>query len=203
MNEPEATTDLLKVDNNALKRPDNEIELIKLYVEPYEKVSKKVEKRDIKTIIDIKDKLKDLCNLSVGRNKGALAIAHCQVTKKDPLCFFITNTGEIIINPVITRHTRHTVDSEEGCMSFPFWDPINVPRYHKCEVEYLTLDEDNNFVEKTENISGTRAKMFQHEIQHFQGSFIYDNWEKRKKELDEEREKLIEYKKQKEAEGEE
>ena len=116
--------------------------------------------------------LRSLCFTPVGIKGGGLAVAHPQITDNDPLRFFVMKTGEIIVNPVITRHTRHTVDSKEGCLTFPDEHDVIVQRYNKCEVEY---EDINNLGEKIkESLSGIKSKIFQHEIDHFDCKYIYN-----------------------------
>lgn len=111
-----------------------------------------------------------LCKKPHGKKKGAHALAHCQVIDNDPLRFFVTREGDIYINPIIKKHTKVTVDSLEGCMFYPDNNDIIVQRYHKCDVIYY--DKDWNEINYT--ISGRLSKIFQHELNHFEGKTIYD-----------------------------
>jgi peptide deformylase len=144
-------------------------------IDPHKKISREVTEKDISTIIKIAFDMANYCSFPEKHwnIKAVMALAHCQVEKKDPLRFFTTVDGELIINPVIIRHTEVTVDSLEGCVSFPSEPSIIVQRWNKCEVKYQVL-ENNKLVEKEEKLSGLRAKVFQHEIDHFDAKYIYE-----------------------------
>ena len=128
----------------------------------------------------------NLCHTKRDKCPGALAIAHSQINEKDPLRFFVTRDMQIIVNPVIVNHTKHFVDSEEGCLSYPKKDQIIVQRWNKCEVEYnIVLDDESKDKTKDkvavklserlkENFGSKTAKVFQHEIDHMNSIFIYD-----------------------------
>jgi len=155
-------------------------ELLKRYVAPHKKQSRLVTNEDIKRVVDESIIMHDLCFILRGKCNGALAIAHQQIDDQNPLDFFvIRETGEIIINPKIVNHTRHTVDSEEGCLSFPDNDPIIVQRWNKIEVEYQTLgpvdgsQDEIKLVDMSSGFSGRMAKIYQHEIDHAQNIYIY------------------------------
>ena len=144
------------------------------YVKPHNKKARKVLVKDLQDVKEDSIILYMLCNTKHGLYQGGLAVAHPQIDSKDPLSLFVINTSEIIINPVMTNHTRHTVDSEEGCLSFPDKKQIIVQRYNKIQVKYKTITEDFKLTKViTEDISGKRAKKFQHEIEHLDGKFIY------------------------------
>jgi peptide deformylase len=156
-------------------KKEEKINFLKYYVKPHKKISRIVEESDLKTILKDGHIMYNLCYTQCGKYGGAKAIAHCQINDKDPLRFFITKDEKIVINPVITRHTRHTVDSLEGCLSYPDREMIVVQRWNKCEVKYLTLDDDGKkMIEVEESLSGTDAKVFQHELDHADGTTIYD-----------------------------
>ena len=86
--------------------------------------------------------------------------------------------GRIVINPEIIAHTRHTVDSKEACLSYPDRPETTVQRWNKCVVEYLTLEDDNKrLTKKRVNLSSIDAKVWQHEIDHFNAEYVYDDKE--------------------------
>jgi len=143
------------------------------YIKPHNNISLEVTKKDIPIIKSIAPIMQDLCYKKYGIHTGALAIAHQQIEKDNPLRFFITKEKEIIINPIITNKKDTTFKSFEGCLSFPFFKGKIVLRYNSISVKYLTLENDN-FIEKIENISGKRAFIFQHEIDHFDCIYIND-----------------------------
>lgn len=149
--------------------------LLDRYVKPHKKISREVKQEDLAVIHREGEVLYELCSERIGLYPGARALAHGQIEKKDPLRFFVTDQGEAIINPKILRTTRHRVASLEGCLSFPFLQEKVVQRFNKLEVEYQTLDDNGQFTEvKREQLSGKRAMIFQHEIDHFEGITIYN-----------------------------
>lgn len=149
-------------------------------VAPHELKSRQVTKEDIDCVVNDSKILYEICFTVFGPYHGAYAMHHSQIDAKDPLNFFVTADRQIIINPVITRHTNYTVDSKEGCVTFPnsIWEIV--PRWHKIEVEYITImsDPDNEGKFKFSNViaedwSGKDAKIFQHEFDHGEGKYIY------------------------------
>lgn len=147
----------------------------KYLIKPHIKKSRSVEDKDMETIIKDAHILYNLCHSKVGIYLGAEAMAHPQINEKDPLRFFVTKDKRIIINPIIARHTRHTVPFREGCISYPDKHPIDVQRWNKCEVEYQEIDgETKKLLKIKKNLKGRESKIFQHEIDHFDAKYIYN-----------------------------
>ena len=81
-----------------------------------------------------------------------------------------------VINPVITNHTKVTVDRNEACMSH--YDKSvknNIPRYNKVTVTYQTLKKDPKgkiilSAPVEEHLSGGQAHVFQHKTGHLNGA---------------------------------
>lgn len=148
-----------------------------------DKKSRPVTEADIQTVQKAIKPMIKLCNKGNGKYTG-VALAHCQVERADPLCFYVTQDGKCIINPEIIRHTRHTVTNGEGCMSYAHRLIIEVERWNKCEVRYQVLvkvgrvDAEDGFElwlsePKIKNFSGLSARIVQHEKDHFNGINIY------------------------------
>ena len=126
-----------------------------------------------------------LCRKGNGVYEGFFAVAHPQVNNTDPLRFFIIGDkykhkfeDQIIANPVITRHTKTTVKSYEGCLSFSNYPMTEAQRYNKTEVDYtpVILDKEGKAIfsnKKHVNLSSKEAKIFQHEIDHLDAKYIY------------------------------
>jgi len=151
------------------------IDFAKLLVIPHENVSVEVKDKDIKRVMKDAHDMYNLCFTMVGIYGGFLAIAHPQISDKKPLRFFVTKDAELIINPVMVRHTKTTIDSSEGCATFSELPPIITQRWNKCEVEYQTIIEGEKLSNTIfEKLSGIRAKMFQHEIDHLDSEYIYE-----------------------------
>lgn len=142
-------------------------------IKSHNKKSRKCTPADIPVITKDAKEMISLCSKPLGIKSGALAIAHCQVTDKEPLRFFVTQEGKIYINPEITSHTKVFVDSQEGCMSFPMNKDVIVKRYNKVTVTYQELDGYGFTDIKELNTGGKMAKVFQHEIDHFEGVNVY------------------------------
>ena len=141
-------------------------------VDPHYVDSKEATKSDIPRIKKDAKLMYDLCFEPHGLYPGGMAVAHPQITKKKPLRFFVTKENKIIVNPVITRHTKTTVDSPEGCLSFADKPQNMVQRWYKCVVEYYLL-EDGELIKQIENVKGTTAFVFQHEIDHFDSKYVW------------------------------
>jgi len=144
------------------------------YVKPHKKVSKEVMAKDFQVLLDAYQPMVELCNRPRGRYQSAYGIAHCQVEAENPLRFFILKDGAMIVNPIITRHTEVPVPHREACMSFPDKPFITVPRFNKCEVEYMTVVEGKPSRLIHENLSGNMSRTMQHLIDLMDAKTIYD-----------------------------
>lgn len=168
-----------KVNKPTVKREKKEepIDFLKFYVKPHSKKSRKVMPKDILRIVEDAHIMFNLCYTQNGPYPGGFAVAHSQINSKDPLRFFVTNQREIVINPVITRHTAVKIDNQEGCLSYPDKMPILVPRWNKCEVEFITLDNTSptglSDIKKV-SLNGQSSMVFQHEVDHLDGIYIFD-----------------------------
>lgn len=116
-------------------------------------------------------------------------VHHSQVSK-DPIDFFALNPTNqnvverwkdeafVIVNPEIINHTRHTVPSEESCLSFAGLPATQVERWNKVTVMYRTIvQEDGKWILSVpieRNLGGLIARIFQHENEHSRGITIYD-----------------------------
>lgn len=146
----------------------------KYYVKPHKKISKIVEQKHVSKVLEAAEGMVTLCGVPRGKYPSAFAIAHPQVSKH-PFRFFVTYLGQLVINPVIIRHTNQIIRKVEGCMSYPNDPMVTVGRWNKCEVEYQTVDENGNLTDKKVlNLSGREAEIWQHEIDHLDGIYIYD-----------------------------
>lgn len=77
---------------------------------------------------------------------------------------------ELYINPEITGHNGEKIKGPEGCLSVPGENGV-VPRYHEISITYNDI---KTFEERTENIAGFTAVIFQHEIDHLDGILYID-----------------------------
>ncbi len=173
------------IDTNSISVEDKEgkdvkIDFLSRMVESHDKKSREVTEDDLERVIEDGKVLYNLCFTQHGIYAGGYAVAHAQIDDKDPLRFFVTAENQIIINPVVKRHTRHEVDSLEGCLTFPHLTRKVVPRYHRWECDYQTLVADPENKDKLmlsevrhEELSGRWAFVWQHEMDHMDGSYIY------------------------------
>ncbi len=156
-------------------------ELLNRYVKPHRKISREILLGDVDRVVKESVIMWKLCFQPVGLYKSAYAVHHSQIDDIDPLDFFTTADRRIIINPIITRHSNYFVDSEEGCLTYAEEKIITVKRWRKIDVTYVTIMVDSNDESKftltgpiKEKLTGQMAWVFQHEISHGQGKYIYD-----------------------------
>ena len=170
--ENKKTTELLDMLWSEEKKED--IDFIKNYIKPHRIKSRLVTPDDYERMLKDAHILYNLCHTKYGLYNGALAVAHCQITKVDPLAFFVTQDKRIIMNTEFLNHTKTPVSLVEGCMTYGFQPPIKVDRFHKVVVKYLEIDEKGKVTEREENLSSKEAQMFQHEHSHFLARYCYD-----------------------------
>ena len=154
--------------------------VLRRIVPPHEKVSRAVTDKDIERVVEESKILHAICFEPMGMYGGAWAMHHSQIDDKDPLNFFVIAEKRIIVNPKITRHTKTTVNSLEGCRSFSSLPEIVVQRWNKIETEFQSVMVDPDKKDRfklsgviKEGFSGFNAFVWQHEIGHSQGVFIY------------------------------
>ena len=75
----------------------------------------------------------------------------------------------VIINPVIVSHSKEQEVDWEGCLSFPNARGL-VPRYKNIAVSC----SDRRGEKQTVHVHGFQARVFQHEIDHLNGT-VYDD----------------------------
>lgn len=149
-------------------------------VPPHNKKSRLVKKSDVNRVVEEAKVLHELCLTPHGLYQGAFAVHHSQIDATDPMNFFVTAEKRIIINPLITRHSNYTKDSNEACITFEMESLKTVQRWQKIEVEYLTIMLDPEDKEKfklssliQESLSGFDSFVFQHEVDHGQAKYLY------------------------------
>ncbi len=161
--------------NDAIGNASPKVPILMRYVPWHKKPSRNVTAEDIPTVLKEAPILGELCHTSVGVYDGGNAVCHAQINDTDPLRFFVSSSGEIIVNPVIVKHTKTTVDSVEACTSFPEKPPVTVQRYHKIVVQFQQLTAQKELSEpRQEDFSGPESKVIQHECAHMNGHSIYD-----------------------------
>jgi len=140
-----------------------------LVIPPHKVKSREVTNADIDRVIADAQKMFEIA-------KGTcVALAHSQIESNDPLRFFVTNSNMIIINPVITRHTKTFMKSEEGCRTFKARAQIIVQRHYRIEFDFQVIDMHKLSKIQKEKTKGLNAFIVQHEIDHMNGKCIYDD----------------------------
>lgn len=76
---------------------------------------------------------------------------------------------ECYINPEIAEYASETAPGREGCLSIPE-TAGTVVRSQRITLRY----RDEQFTERTETISGFTAVIFQHEVDHLDGTLFTD-----------------------------
>lgn len=105
-----------------------------------------------------------------------VGLAHPQIDDNDPMAFFITleEPHIVILNPKIVSTGVSYVRSLEGCMTYPDREHIYHDRHKVVQVEYEVF-KGKKMVKKTKRVAGFLALVYQHEIDHLNGKYCYDN----------------------------
>lgn len=156
------------------------VPILDRFVPMHDKPGRTVTEADLPRVMEEAELMHRMCFAPFGMYMSAHAIAHTQIDDKDPLTFFVTANGEIIVNPRIISHTKVPVESKEGCMTMPDRAPIKVKRYNVITAEFQTIqkNEDGTFcltpVQQKE-FTGKVSMIFQHETAHGLGHCIYQD----------------------------
>ena len=189
---PPGTPADAEIIKNKEKLPKEEVEkrnkimleytrLLGRYVEPHNKKSRWVTKKDLPRVISDGTDLVAMCSIPRGDYAGIAALAHSQIDDKDPLRFFVLQKGMVIINPVIILTTKTSIGKREGCLSYPY-EAIkeDVQRYNKITMIYQTLEKLDGEEPSISNpikegFNSAVGHIFQHEVSHCNGVNIYDD----------------------------
>lgn len=147
------------------------------YVLPHKKISRTVQPEDTDRMIADALVMQEMCSVPPKYHLPAFAIAHSQIDDVDPLRFFVTREGDIIINPVILSHDHRPVLRKEGCTTFgSSIPPADVARVRKLVVEYFVIEDEvmKTWIKKKHTVNGQKAQIFQHEIDHMNAKYVYD-----------------------------
>lgn len=142
------------------------------------KHSRAVTEADMERVAHDADIMVDICREPRGKYPNAYALAHCQVNHEDPLRFFVTIDGRVIINPKIIEKHGEKQQNLEGCYSFPHRCERKISRHMKIFASYSELRRNKKGeleVKETKRKEFVEdwARVFQHEIDHFNGKAIY------------------------------
>lgn len=122
--------------------------------------SEKADKSDIQTAKDLLETLKANEQRCVGMAANMIGV------RKQIIAVNCSGRYIVMINPVITGHSKAEYETEEGCLSLDGVRPVK--RYNSISVEYL----DMNMKKKKGSFSDFDAEVIQHEIDHFSGKLI-------------------------------
>lgn len=117
-------------------------------------------KADIQVCRDMIDTLKAHEHECVGMAANMIGVSKCIIIVHTPLAPIV------MLNPVITSHSKESYETEEGCLSLP--GQRRTKRWESVTVQY----EDMNFSKRTGTYSGFTAQIIQHEIDHLNGIII-------------------------------
>lgn len=137
-------------------------------------VGRPVTDEDVPRILEAGQEMIDLCFMPYGKYLGSLIITHTQIEDKDPLNFFVVNSGEVIVNPKVVKHTEKPVDKMISSNVKPFADPKEVPVYNKIEIEYQSISTEKKLTKvKTQSLSGNGSAYTQVAIAMLKGKHIH------------------------------
>ncbi len=117
-------------------------------------------KDDLQTAIDLQDTLRANADICVGMAANMIGV------NKRIIAFSVGPMIITMINPVLTKKSKDTYETEEGCLSLP--GTRKTTRHNEIEVEYL----DMNFKKCRQKYKGFPAQIIQHEIDHCDGVVI-------------------------------
>lgn len=117
-------------------------------------------KDDLQVVIDLQDTLRANADICVGMAANMIGV------NKRIIAFLVGPMIITMINPVITKKSKDTYETEEGCLSLP--GTRKTTRHNEIEVEYL----DMNFKKCKQKYNGFHAQIIQHEIDHCDGVII-------------------------------
>lgn len=138
------------------------------FIPPHKKISRPiVSDEDFKAVNHDRIHMGELMK----KYSYCVGIAHSQIEGKDPLRFFMTRDGYVYVNPEIIEHGRQTVESKEGCMTYPGMPDVTKARYRLVTIRYQNFD-GGEWHEQL--LRGLPAIIAQHEIDHLNGIYCYD-----------------------------
>jgi len=153
--------------------------------------SREVTEKDLPRIIADSKKMMPFLHEGIGVWRSGIAIAHSQITKEDPMRFFVLRDGRIIVNPEIIRHTKNAQLKDDACLTFHgiknpisgMWEVthpvVKVPRWTKIDCRFGIVrdaESEKPYIDYLEeSLTGKNAQVFQHEIDHMNAVYIYDH----------------------------
>ncbi len=122
--------------------------------------SEAADKNDLDSAKDLLDTLKANASGCVGMAANMIGV------RKRILAANLSGRYVVMLNPVITGHSKKTYTAEEGCLSLT--GTRQTERFESITVEYT----DEHMKKRIKSFSGFDAQIIQHEIDHFDGKII-------------------------------
>lgn len=117
-------------------------------------------KADLQVCRDLIDTLKAHENECVGMAANMIGVSKRIIIVHTPLA------PVVMLNPVITAHSKECYETEEGCLSLI--GQRKTKRWESVTVQY----EDMSFNKRVGTYSGFTAQIIQHEMDHLDGKII-------------------------------
>ncbi len=122
--------------------------------------SEQAKRNDLSAACDLADTLEANKDRCVGMAANMIGITKNIIAVKDG------STSLVMLNPAITKTSKETYETEEGCLSLT--GSRSVTRYRWIEVTW----EDMKFRKQKKRFHDFPAQIIQHEIDHLQGILI-------------------------------
>ena len=116
---------------------------------------------------DDRQLFKDMEDTLAANSERCVGIAANMIgVHKTALAAYIGGEIVIMVNPVITDHSKQVYEVQEGCLSLT--GERTAKRFEAITVEYC----DKKFKRRKKTFSGFEAQIIQHEMDHFEGTLI-------------------------------
>lgn len=125
--------------------------------------------KDIEEYNDTLTKIVEDMKVTMAKAKG-LGLAGTQVGIVKRVFIYDLGEGtEVVVNPKIVWRSEEKIKDTEGCLSVPDIE-VTIERAEKVKMEGCDLKGEK----KTIEAEGLMARLFQHEIDHLDGTLIID-----------------------------
>jgi len=125
----------------------------------------------------IKESLPRMTQIVDGLKAAGLAAVQVGISKR--FCIVKDHAGKnnLLINPELVEGLDLT-SMREGCLSLPFFFE-SIDRFEEVTVKF----KDENWAEKTAVFTGIESQCLQHELNHMNGTLIFDTVSKVKQDM--------------------
>ena len=117
-------------------------------------------KADLPVAQDLADTLRAHSHECVGMAANMIGVSKCIIVVS------VGVANVVMINPVITAHSKEQYETEEGCLSLT--GVRKTKRYESVTVEYC----DMQMIKRKGTFTGFTAQIIQHELDHCNGIII-------------------------------